>query len=353
MTYYSPDDNHLKMRSTRFVRRMFAMRQLGTILCAMPIASVLVEQGHGISIFALLIGNVILWPSLAYRLAASARDSTARERINLTLDAAFGGIWVALLALSPMPCFVIMAVLISDRYAAGGWPQLLSAFQSFLFAFLLVWTLEGAPVSMTFSLRTAWLTLPLATFYMLALSVVSHNLTYMLRQKNRELERIALMDPGLQIPNRRLFERRLESEFLRTRRGDSKAYLILIDVDHFKHVNDTYGHEAGDFLLAEISGLLRDSVGMKDTPARFGGDELGVIVRDADDAGIVKLAEHIQWRITQLRLPASPDFTCSVSIGIACAEKASSIHEWLRRADEALYDVKRSGRNGLKLWRGL
>jgi len=176
-------------------------------------------------------------------------------------------------------------------------------------------------------------------------------LTLSLRQKNRELERIALMDPGLEIPNRRLFERRLESELLRTLRGDTRAYLILIDVDHFKNVNDTFGHEAGDFLLAEISGLLRDSVGMKDIPARFGGDELGVIIRDSNDVDIIRLAESLQRNIGQLRLPASVTFRCSVSIGIASADKADSIHEWLRRADKALYEVKRSGRDGLKLWR--
>ncbi|ASN18022.1 diguanylate cyclase [Pantoea ananatis] len=351
MTYYSPDDHHLKMRSTRFVRRMFAMRQLGTLLCFLPIASVLLELGKEPAILVLLISNVLIWPYLAYRLAVKSRDSTARERSNLTLDAAFGGIWIALMAVSPMPSFVIIAVLMADRYAAGGWPQLLSAAQAFLFAFILVWTIEGAPVLMEFSTRTAWLTLPLATFYMLALSVVSHNLTLSLRQKNRELERIALMDPGLEIPNRRLFERRLESELLRTLRGDTRAYLILIDVDHFKNVNDTFGHEAGDFLLAEISGLLRDSVGMKDIPARFGGDELGVIIRDSNDVDIIRLAESLQRNIGQLRLPASVTFRCSVSIGIASADKADSIHEWLRRADKALYEVKRSGRDGLKLWR--
>ncbi len=113
------------------------------------------------------------------------------------------------------------------------------------------------------------------------------------------------MDPGLKIPNRRLFEHRLESEFLRTKRGEGNAYLMLLDVDHFKHVNDTFGHEAGDFLLAEISGSLRDNVGMKDVPARFGGDELGVIVRDADDVTIIAMAERIKNQIELIRLPAS------------------------------------------------
>jgi len=326
------------------------MRQLGTILCFYPILSVLMESGRGLIPCALLFINAFIWPYAAWRIALASDDPTGRERASLTLDAAFGGAWVAMMAISPMPSFVIMAILVADRYAAGGWAQLSAALQAFLIAFMLVWTLEGMPLTMSFSMRTVWLTLPLATFYLLALSVVSYNLTLSLRMKNRELERIALMDPGLKIPNRRLFERRLESEFLRTRRGESSAYLMLIDVDHFKAVNDSFGHEAGDFLLAEISALLRDGVGLEDIPARFGGDELCVIVRDAQDAGIVAMAQTLKARIAQLRLPASADFFCTVSIGIAPASQADSIHHWLRHADDALYQVKRGGRNGVHLW---
>lgn len=327
------------------------MRQLGTILCFYPILSVLMESGCGPIPCALLFINAFAWPYAAWRIALASDDPTGRERTSLTLDAAFGGVWVAMMALSPVPSFIIMAILIADRYAAGGWAQLVAALQAFFVAFVLVWGLKGMPLTMSFSTRTVWLTLPLATFYMLALSVVSYNLTLSLRLKNRELERIALMDPGLKIPNRRLFERRLESEFLRTRRGESAAWLMLIDVDHFKAVNDSFGHEAGDFLLAEISALLRDSVGLEDIPARFGGDELCVIVRDAQDASILALAQTLKARIAQLRLPASADFSCTVSIGIAAASQADSIHHWLRHADDALYQVKRSGRNGVHLWR--
>lgn len=353
MTYYSPDDRHLKLRSIRFIRRMFVMRQLGTFLCFNPILSVLLELKSGTEFYVLLFINAFVWPFIAYRLALSSSDPTAREKRNLTLDAAFGGVWVAMMALSPVPSVVIMAVLASDRYAAGGWKQLKSALAAFLFTFLLVWGINGAPVQTGFSRQTVWLTLPLASFYMLALSAVSYNLTLSLRKKNRELELIALMDPGLKIPNRRLFERRLESEFLHTKRGESAAYLLLLDVDHFKQVNDTNGHEIGDFLLAEISGLLRNEVSPQDIPARFGGDELVVIVRDANDERILALANRLRTKIAQIRLPGSPDFRCSVSIGIAPAESALSIHDWLRKADQALYSVKRAGRNGVQLFTSL
>lgn len=353
MTYYSPDDSHLKLRSTRFIRRMFVMRQLGTFLCFNPILSVLLELQSGTAFYALLFINAFLWPYIAYRLALSSSDPTASEKRNLTLDAAFGGFWIAMMALSPLPSVIIMAVLASDRYAAGGWKQLKSALGAFLLTFILAWTATGAPVHTEFSQQTVWLTLPLASCYMLALSAVSYNLTLSLRKKNRELELIALMDPGLKIPNRRLFERRLESEFLRTKRGESAAYLLLMDVDNFKKVNDTGGHEVGDFLLSEISGLLRNEVSAQDIPARFGGDELVVIVRDANEESILALAGRIRTKVSQISLPGSPDLRCSVSIGIAPAGIAHSIHDWLRKADQALYSVKRAGRDGVRLYNSL
>ncbi|WP_338527171.1 diguanylate cyclase [Erwinia aphidicola] len=350
MHYYSPDDSQLKLRSTRFIRRMFAMRQLGTFLCFFPFQSVLSELDRSTWFTILLFINAFIWPSVAWLLAHSSPDPTNTERRNLTIDAAFGGAWVALMAISPMPSLIIIAVLASDRYAAGGWPQLKPAIQAFTLTFIPVWAVLGLPLQPTFSTRTVWLTLPLATCYMLVLSAVSYQLTLSLRRKNRELERISLMDPSLKIPNRRLFDRRLESEYLRTQRGEGRAWLMLIDVDNFKQVNDRFGYEAGDYLLAEISRLLRSEVGTRDIPARFGGDELGVIVRDADDITIVMLAAALKEKIAQIRLPASAEFQFSVSIGIAPASNADSIHQWLRHADQALYSVKRTGRDGIHLW---
>ncbi|KQN64091.1 diguanylate cyclase [Erwinia sp. Leaf53] len=351
MHYYSPDHNQLALRSTRFVRRMFAMRQLGTFLCFMPILSVLTELQRGSPFYLLLAINAFVWPWLAYRQALSSPDPTGSEKRNLTLDAAFGGLWVGMMSLSPMPSLIVMAVLASDRYAAGGWPQLKPAVQAFLLVFLFAWLGSGMHWQGSFSTRTVWLTLPLAAGYILVLSAVSYQLTLSLRRKNRELERISLMDPSLEIPNRRLFDRRLQSEFLRSRRKESRAWLLLLDVDNFKQVNDTWGHAAGDFLLAEISALLRNSVGPTDIPARFGGDELGVIVRDADETSVLILATTLQEQISCLRLPGASELHCSISIGIAAASEAETLQHWLSHADRALYHVKRSGRNAIHIWR--
>lgn len=349
MPYYHPDTSHLKRRSQRFVCRMFFMRQLGTTLCFFPITSALTDGGCGVTLTFFLSLNAFLWPWLAYRRAVSASDSVSIEKQNLILDAFFGGIWVGLMAITPFPSFIMVAVLASDRYAAGGAPLLIASARAFFVAFSLAWILEDFNISLTFSSRTAWLSIPLATCYVIALSITSYNLTCKLRTRNRELERIAMMDPCLNLPNRRMFERRLESEFLSTHRGESSGYLLLIDVDYFKSVNDTWGHEVGDFLLTEVSKVLRNNVRSEDIPARLGGDELGVILHHATHVFALEFARNLQEQIASIKLPASPEFRCTVSIGIASASEAESVNQWLRLADDALYGVKRAGRNNIKL----
>ncbi|WP_407938274.1 diguanylate cyclase [Musicola keenii] len=324
---------------------MFLMRQLGTFLCFFPIASVLYELSRSWPLFLLLVLNAFVWPHIAYAVSSHARDPVKAEFINMTLDTAFGGAWVALMGVCPLPSAIIISILIADRYAAGGWKLLrMSTVASFV-SFILVWTLLRFEHYTILSERTLWLTLPLSTIYMITLSVVSYQLAARLREKSRELERITLMDPYLSIPNRRLFEQRLDKEFLRTQRGESHAYLMLIDVDHFKYVNDSYGHEAGDYLLTEISVVLRTIAGKYDVPARFGGDELGIIIQNSTDKIVTMTAHQLHAKVATIRLPADPSFCCTISIGIARAEHAATPQSWLNNADQALYAAKKSGKN--------
>jgi len=156
------------------------------------------------------------------------------------------------------------------------------------------------------------------------------------------------MDPRLHIPNRRLFEQRLASTFVQIQRGNSTAHLMLIDVDHFKDINDTYGHEMGDYVLIELSNILRESIQSKDIPARFGGDELAVIVMDSSSQEIMQLSQTILDKVRHFRLPSNPNFRMSISIGISSAAAAGSTTDWLKMADQALYEVKRQGRDGVQ-----
>lgn len=350
MSYIVPDEAVLKSRSRKFVWRIFMMRQLGTTLCFLAIASVMWDLHYHLFYFALLAVNAFVWPTVACLFSMQAYDPVKAEHYSLIVDSALGGVWIAVMGISPFPALVIFAVLTADRYAAGGWKLLRLALVALFLAFWIIWGLLGCPLNLEFSQRTIWLTLPLATIYMIGLSVISRHLSVRLSKRNREFERIAMMDPRLHIPNRRLFEQRLASTFVQTQREQTSAYLMLLDVDHFKQINDNYGHEIGDYILLEISNILRQTLDSSAIPARFGGDELAVIAIHYQEYDVLHLAERILEQVEALRLINHDLCRVTISIGIASVKDAYSTSDWLRKADQALYAVKYSGRNGIYLY---
>ena len=350
MPYIKADESILLERSNRYVFRIFVMRQTGTTLCFLSISSVLHFLNYSSFVYILLAINAFCWPLVAYLYAKNKTDAVKATNLSLVIDAALGGFWIGVMAISPFPSLIMMAILVSDRYAAGGWEILKPSLIVMLTSCLIVWAILGFQINIEFDRAMIWFSLPLATVYIMSLSVLTRNLAVQLIDKNREFERIALMDPRLHIPNRRMFEQRLSSTFVQTHRNESYAHLMLMDVDHFKYINDTYGHEAGDYFLSEISTVLRNMIGPKDVPARFGGDELAIIVVDQTNEQILQLAQDISNRIKQIRLQSDHEFSATISIGIASIETVKTVSEWFSLADKALYYIKRNGRDGIKLF---
>ena len=163
------------------------------------------------------------------------------------------------------------------------------------------------------------------------------------------LEMLTESDPATGCLNRRGFARALEE--VSSMGGD--AALLAIDLDHFKQVNDTYGHNVGDAILASVAATLCDVTGHHGVVARLGGEEFAVLLTgaDAEQAGV--LAEHMLSRVREDRLPhVAPGARVTMSVGIA-AERVASERDGaaLRaRADEALYVAKRGGRDRVLLW---
>jgi diguanylate cyclase (GGDEF)-like protein len=122
---------------------------------------------------------------------------------------------------------------------------------------------------------------------------------------------------------------------------------MMIDIDDFKKVNDTYGHPAGDRVLEHIGRVILDAVRHEDFAARFGGEEFAILLPETNPHGAGIPAERIRRNIEALKVAArNEEFSVTVSIGIASfPEHASSIDELLERADKALYDAKKLGKN--------
>jgi diguanylate cyclase (GGDEF)-like protein len=171
-----------------------------------------------------------------------------------------------------------------------------------------------------------------------------------LRVANDKLEVLSLEDPLTGIPNRRRFASSLDVEWKRARRAKRPLGFVLIDLDHFKSLNDTRGHPVGDEALRQIAGYLQRSLRRTgDHVARYGGEEFAIILPDTDAAGGVHFAEKLRAGIERLAIPneGSPFRYVTASFGVAAVipDDNADPAELIAAADTALYRAKRDGRN--------
>ena len=180
------------------------------------------------------------------------------------------------------------------------------------------------------------------------------NTQQQLLDSNQQLERLAMHDALTGLANRRCFDETLVQEAGRARRSGTSLALLMIDIDHFKQYNDTYGHPAGDACLQQVARVLSTCIRRPpDLVARYGGEEMAVILPDTHSAGAAVVAGLILERLAQAPIAhaSSPFAQVTVSIGVACTTPGAS-DSWqslLERADQALYAAKAAGRNRLQV----
>jgi diguanylate cyclase (GGDEF)-like protein len=174
-----------------------------------------------------------------------------------------------------------------------------------------------------------------------------------LQSANEELDRLGRTDGLTGLLNRRAWENHLQSEFKRFSRSENVSTLVMFDIDHFKKVNDTYGHQAGDEVIRITSALLQESKREMDIAGRYGGEEFCVILLNTDGQGGMIFAERLRKAIaaTQVSYEGQEIRFC-ISLGVAEISQAYSSHTaWLEQADKALYQSKEGGRNRATLHR--
>jgi len=167
-----------------------------------------------------------------------------------------------------------------------------------------------------------------------------------------QIRRAAMHDPLTQLPNRTLLYEHIEKMLAHARRGKAQVAFLFVDLDHFKTINDTYGHEAGDKVLKEVAQRLSQTVREEDTVGRLGGDEFVVAIsgvhRDHDAA---RVAQHLLDRIAQPLPVHGREVSVSPSIGISLyPQDGSAVDQLIRHADSAMYRAKRAGRNGFEFF---
>ena len=164
---------------------------------------------------------------------------------------------------------------------------------------------------------------------------------------HEEIYRLMTMDALTQTHNRRYFNEALEREYQRSLRYHRALALVLFDIDHFKQINDTYGHVAGDSVLRQLARVVKPRLRQQDVLARVGGEEFAVLLPEVEPAGALVAAEKVRRLVESARfLVDQREFGCTVSAGVASFDPRLTTPQMLyEAADRNLYEAKRGGRN--------
>ncbi|MFO7527282.1 MAG: GGDEF domain-containing protein [Marinobacter sp.] len=171
--------------------------------------------------------------------------------------------------------------------------------------------------------------------------------------KNRQkLYELATIDPLTQLLNRRAFLPLAHHECSRTERSEKPLSVVIADLDHFKQVNDTWGHNAGDQVLREVARRLKDCLRKQDVVCRWGGEEFLILLPETDSNGAMRVAEKCGSSVSETLIDImGHGHTQTISLGVATLTGGESVEELINRADRALYSAKKSGRNRAELAR--
>jgi diguanylate cyclase (GGDEF)-like protein len=169
-----------------------------------------------------------------------------------------------------------------------------------------------------------------------------------LRKANKRLQELASTDSLTGVLNRRAFMKEAMNKFDLAKRYQRPLSLLMLDVDHFKKVNDTYGHQTGDHVLTQLSAVMKDSLRSTDIISRIGGEEFAIILPETSLEKTIEFTERLLNTIRNTKINVEPDtsFNITVSIGVATVPPVSSgLDTVMKKADDALYKAKSEGRD--------
>jgi diguanylate cyclase (GGDEF)-like protein len=170
-----------------------------------------------------------------------------------------------------------------------------------------------------------------------------------LRSKNKELETVSRIDPLTGLSNRRDMLEKINYEREKILRSKKPCCFILSDIDNFKKVNDTYGHDFGDYVLTQVGGILKDGVRNQDHVCRWGGEEFLLVLPETDMTGGVVVSQKIQKVLREYQLVlGSVEAKVSLTFGVTLYDPFNEVDETVKRADELLYIGKKNGKDRIE-----
>ncbi|MFL1565199.1 diguanylate cyclase [Pseudomonas sp. O64] len=326
--------------------RLYKSRALGMSLGFVCVVFGMYPLQPPLWVWAWMLINAFVWPHLAYQWSRRASNSLRSERRNLMFDSFCGGFWVGAMYFNPLPSVTTLSMMTMNNVAIGG-PRFMLAGWVAQALGIGVSLLVFSPAFIAVTTQTQlYACLPILMVYPLALSWICYRQAVTLARHKRELLALSRTDSLSGLLNHGAWKDQLEIEFQRCRREQVGAAIALIDIDHFKTINDTYGHVTGDIVLRQLSKILRQNLRVTYLAGRYGGDEFCVILPGMPLHRATEVMEALRDRFNALAYAQDPTLRASLSIGLAPYQPAhADSTSWLNDADQALYEAKSSGRN--------
>lgn len=300
-----------------------------------------------------LIALGLVWPHLARFIAVRVKNTKRQEMLNMHLDAVFSAIfcWVC-----PSFYFVVavITILVANALFIGAFRLLSSTLLAFSVTFALGLAINGAYLFVEPSKVTNVITAGSLILYFATFSAIGNRLTRQMIELNKQVRSLSITDPLTHCFNRLYLDRHLTRELHRSYRMQYPLTLIFADLDHFKAINDQYGHHVGDKILKEFVKVTNDSIRNDvDWIARYGGEEFVIVLPNSDAENGKMVAERIRESLNKQNFSVSNhsiDVTCSFGVSsVQLDQQMPHADTLIAQADSGLYQAKANGRNRVEL----
>ena len=352
-------------RGSGLARRTYLPRTVGLGIGALCAGAGLYQANAPDWVWAVMLVYCFAWPHIALRISLRSASPYAAEHRNLMVDSFAGGVWPVAMAFNVLPSVLLLAALAMNNFASGGARLFGKGVLAHLAGAVTALLLLGPKFLPESNFTTVLLCVPFLLSYPLVLGVVMYRLSIELSRrkdelvlekrradeanltKTRVLAELAARDELTGLFNRRHMSELLAQHRAACQRSGEGFAVALVDLDHFKRINDSHGHAVGDSVLRAFAEQAGAAMRGTDTVGRWGGEEFLVIYprSTAHEAaqGATRLREHVAAAV--VATPGGQPLTFTVSIGLTEHVPSESVEALVERADRAMYQAKSQGRN--------
>ena len=327
-------------------RRVYPLRVLGMGLGGVVVGVVLWERNAGLAAWLCMAVICCVWPHVAHHLSRRSADPYRAEIRNLLVDSALAVVLVTLMHFNLLPSVLLVTLTMVDKITTGIrglWARSLPGMAGAAVAGAAFNGFQWAPET---SMPVILACLPVMVLHTLSVSLVSYRLIRRVSRQNQLLDELRRIDALTGLYDRGHWQEQAEATLRRHHATDEPACLVMLDIDHFKQINDQHGHTVGDEVLRALARIVLSNVRATDCAGRYGGDEFAIVLRGMHLDGATAVAHRIREQVQALQLHDMPGLQFTTSMGVATADhRHSSLRAWTNAADAELYQAKAAGRN--------